>query len=444
MVGNGRFDVQGSDGTTGRCRGWRLATTAVVAVSALFLVAACSSGGGVPSAPKAKPTTPATPAAQVTITPANGSKQVDPGAGITVTAAHGKLTNITVQTKGTQVTGSYSQGGKVWHSDWTLGTSQKFLVTASAVTTAGKNITSTSSFATLTPQSTFQTQIFEGAGQTYGVGMPVKLTFSAPIKDKAAVERALELRSSKPVVGAWWWDGDQTLDFRPKDFWPANTAVAFVGHLDGVKGAPGMYGTADLTQSFNIGESLIAYVSTSHHYLTLVRNGRTLYKWPISTGQPGDDTPNGTFLTIDKGNPVEMKPADIKPGAPGYYDVKVNWSVRFTWSGDYIHSAPWSVGEQGSVNVSHGCVNLGPSYAPVYYNMEVPGDPVVVSGSPVYGAWDDGWTDWYLSWTKMLERTATGNAVQVGPDGSTFVSPASLETPSAAPVPPAASRAATP
>ena len=109
-----------------------------------------------------------------------------------------------------------------------------------------------------------------------------------------------------------------------------------------------------------------------------------------------------------------MRPADIKPGAPGYYDVQVYWSVRFTWSGDYIHSAPWSVGSQGNSNVSHGCVNLGPSYAPIYYNMEKPGDPVIVTGSPANGAWDDGWTDWFLSWPQVLSRSATHDAVVAG------------------------------
>jgi hypothetical protein len=191
-----------------------------------------------------------------------------------------------------------------------------------------------------------------------------------------------------------------------------------------------MYGVDDLSQSFKIGDSLIVHVSTSRHEMTVYKNGRHLYTWPISTGQPGDDTPNGTFLTIDKGNPVRMKPADIAPGAPGYYNVLVYWSVRFTWSGDYIHSAPWSVGSQGNTNVSHGCVNLGPSYAPIYYNMEVPGDPVLVSGSPANGAWDDGWTDWFLSWPQVLDRSATHDAVVAGPAGSSFVSPQSLLAPS--------------
>jgi lipoprotein-anchoring transpeptidase ErfK/SrfK len=421
--------VQGRDGTRQR-RPRRLTASvaAAVLVAALLLVSACSSGGGVLGI-GAKPKPP--PLAQLTITPATGSTNVKPGAGITVTAAHGKVTNVSVQTSGTQVTGTLGADGTVWHSNWTLGTNQHFAVTATAVNSTGKTTTATSTFHTLRPTSTFQTQIFEGSGQTYGVGMPIKLTFSQPITSKAAVERAMEVRTSTRVAGVWWWDGDQTLDFRPQQFWPAGTAVSFTGHMDGLEGAPGMYGVNDLTQSFKIGDSLIAEVSTSRHEMKVIKNGKRIYTWPISSGKPGDDTPNGTFLTIDKGNPVRMRPADIKPGAPGYYDVLVYWSVRFTWSGDYIHSAPWSVGNQGNSNVSHGCVNLGPSYAPIYYNMEKPGDPVIVTGSPAKGAWDDGWTDWFLSWPQVLSRSATHEAVVAGPGGSSFVSPQSLLAPAA-------------
>jgi lipoprotein-anchoring transpeptidase ErfK/SrfK len=438
-AGNGRFSVQGREGTRQRRPRWQpaRAAAAVPVAAALFLAAACSGGGVLGVGAKPKPTQ--SPLAQLTITPANGSKNVKPGEGITVTAAHGKVTNVSVQTSGTQVTGTLSADGTAWHSKWTLGTNQRFVVTATAVTTAGKTTTATSSFHTLRPGAIFQTQIFEGSGQVYGVGMPIKLTFSQPITNKAAVERAMEVRTSTRIVGVWWWDGDQTLDFRPQDYWPAGTKISFIGHLDGLEGAPGMYGVDDLSQSFSIGDSLIVRVSTSHHEMKVYKNGRHIYTWPISSGKPGDDTPNGTFLTIDKGNPVRMKPADISRGSPGYYDVLVYWSVRFTWSGDYIHSAPWSVGNQGNSNVSHGCVNLGPSHAPIYYNMEVPGDPVIVTGSPANGVWDDGWTDWFLSWPQVLSRSATHDAVVAGPTGSSFVSPQAL----LAPRPPASSVPAT-
>ena len=140
--------------------------------------------------------------------------------------------------------------------------------------------------------------------------------------------------------------------------------------------------------------------------------------WPISTGKPGDDTPNGTYLTIEKANPVEMK-------GPGY-DLMVPFSVRFTWSGDYMHDAYWSVGEQGFENVSHGCVNLAPADAETYYNLAVPGDPITIGGSPRGGTWDNGWTMWFLPWSQYLKGSALHEAVEAGPGGSTFVDPAML------------------
>jgi len=128
---------------------------------------------------------------------------------------------------------------------------------------SGEKISKTSTFRTLTPTQTFSTHIFEGYKETYGVGIPIMLTFSRPITNKAAVERSLELTTSKPVIGAWYWDGDQQLDFRPRDYWPAYTTVSFAGHLDGVEGAKGVYGTHNLTQTFEIGRSLIAVASTT-------------------------------------------------------------------------------------------------------------------------------------------------------------------------------------
>jgi lipoprotein-anchoring transpeptidase ErfK/SrfK len=248
--------------------------------------------------------------------------------------------------------------------------------------------------------------------------MPIILTFSAPVQDKAAVERSIELRTSKPVTGSWYWDGNQTLDFRPRDYWPAHTAVSFTGHFDGVESAPGVYGHHTLTQTFAIGDSVIAVASTKTHKTQVYVNGKLKYDWDISSGKPGDDTPDGSYLTIEKANPVRM----VGPG----YDLEVPWSVRFTFSGDYYHDAYWSVGQQGFENVSHGCVNLAPANAEAYYDLAVPGDPITISGSPRPGVRDNGWTEWFLSWPQYLKGSATGEAVVAGPSGSQFVSPSTL------------------
>jgi lipoprotein-anchoring transpeptidase ErfK/SrfK len=406
--------------STGRFTGRRarLATAAVPA--ALVLFAAACSGGSSPGQAKPRTTSskPAAAAAGLSISPANGTRSAAPDHGITVTARHGKIGHVSVTAAGDPVTGSLSNGGTVWHSDWALGVSRHYTVTATATNPAGQTVTATSSFTTLTPRQTFTTEIFEAANQTYGVGMPIKLLFSHPITNKAAVERALQITTSKPVTGAWDWQGDRTLDFRPQSYWPAGTKISFTGHLDGVQGAPGVYGFHTLTQSYRIGASVIVVASTVTHHMSLYYNGRRIHYWPISTGRPGDNTPDGTYLTIEKANPVDMK-------GPGY-NIEVPWSVRITWSGDYLHDAFWSVGEQGFTNVSHGCINMAPADAEEYYKMAVPGDPVTITGSPRAGTWLNGWTDWFLSWNQLITGSALHEAVKAGPDGSTFVSPAAL------------------
>ena len=400
-----------------------------VAVAALALLAAGCAGSAHNAAAHSgrhagrhRGRTTASATAAVTITPANGTRDADPSAGITVTATKGTLRTVSVRSRGGGVPGELSDGGKVWHSQWALNVSQDYTVTATASgSSAG---TATSSFRTLTPGSTFRTEIFEGYKQRYGVGMPVILTFSQPITDKAAVERSLQLTTSRPVVGAWYWDGNQTLDFRPRDYWPADTTVSFTGHLNGVQGAPGMYGTHTLTQTFDIGASLVAVGNTRTHRTQIYYNGKLRYNWPISSGRPGDATPDGSYLSIEKANPVRM----IGPG----YNLLVPWSVRFTFSGDYYHDAYWSVNEQGFQNVSHGCVNLSPADAKTYYKLAVPGDPITIVGSPKGGKWDNGWTEWFLTWRQYLHGSALHEAVMAGPDGSTFVSPASVPASTAA------------
>ncbi len=301
-------------------------------------------------------------------------------------------------------------------------------MTATAVGMNQKKITSSTTFQTLTPHRTFRASITatgtdqniasEIAARQYGVGIPVTVTFSRPITDKAAVERALQLRSSRPVVGAWYWQDDKTVIFRPRQYWPQDTTVTVDGNFDGVEGAPGVYGGQDVHQSLSIGPSLIVVASARTHVMTVYYKNRLFGRWPISTGRPGDDTPDGTYLTTFKNNPQRM----IGPG----YDLLVPWSVDFTYSGDFIHDAWWSVGVQGAANVSHGCVNTSPAHAETYYKMAEPGDPVTITGSPAAGTPGNGWTEWFVSWPQWLRGSATGDAVEAGPAGSSLVSPALL------------------
>lgn len=403
----------------------RILTSVALACTVGLVATACHSGSGGSGNGAAGQhggtSSPTSHSVQLTITPSSGSKGADPRKGITVTASHGTISSVKVTGAGLTgqraITGTLNGAKTTWHSNWTLPVDETLKVTATG-TGSGHTVTQTSTFSTLHPAQTLTTRIFEGYKKQYGVGMPILLTFSHPVKNRAAVEKALTITSSKPVVGAWYWDNSQTLSFRPRDYWPAHTTVSFVAHLDGVEASPGVYGDHTLTQQFSIGPSVIVVASTAKHHMELYRDGKLLRRWPISTGRPGDWTPNGTYLTIEKANPVLMK-------GPGYR-IEVPWSVRFTWSGDYLHDAYWSVGQQGFTNVSHGCVNMPPAAAKFYYKMAVPGNPVTIVGSPRGGTWDNGWTQWFLSWPELVKGSALHAAVEAGPGGSKFVSPSSL------------------
>jgi len=369
----------------------------------------------------------ATSLPKLTISPANGSRGILPGAAVVVSAKHGKLRDVTVATAAGAVRGHLAADG-TWRSAEPLATGTSYTVTATAIGVNRKKVTTSSEFRTLTPRQMFHATITalgtdrnvssQISGRQYGIGIPITVMFSRPIRDRAAVERAIQLRTSKPVIGAWYWQDDKTVIFRPRQYWPQYTTVTVDGDFAGVQAAPGVYGDRDVHLSFSIGPSLIVVASTRTHYMDVYYKDQLFGRWPISTGRPGDDTPDGTYLTTFKNNPQLMT-------GPGY-SLEVPWSVDITYSGSFIHDAYWSVGEQGLVNVSHGCINTSPAHAETYYKMAEPGDPATVTGSPRPGTPGNGWTEWFIPWSQWLRGSATGDAVAAGPTGSSFVRPASL------------------
>lgn len=369
----------------------------------------------------------AVPLPTLAISPANGSRGVLPGSAITVLAKHGKLRDVTVATAAGIVRGYLAADGR-WRSVEPLATGTNYTVTATAIGVNKKKVTTSSVFRTFTPHRMFRATITalgtdrnvssQIADRQYGVGIPITIMFSRPVRNRAAVEHAIQLRTSKPVVGAWNWQDDKTVIFRPRQYWPQYTTVTVDGNFDGVQAAPGVYGDRDVHLTFSIGPSLIVVASTRTHYMNVYYKDRLFGRWPISTGRPGDDTPDGTYLTTFKNNPQLMT-------GPGY-SLEVPWSVDVTFSGSFIHDAYWSVGVQGFANVSHGCINTSPAHAETYYKMEEPGDPATVTGSPRAGTPGNGWTEWFIPWPQWLRGSATGDAVVAGSAGSSFVSPASL------------------
>ncbi len=371
-----------------------------------------SRGGG------SDPEATATPEpARVSIRPARGRTVTKLERGITIRARNGTLAEVTVRSGGEPVEGTLNADRTVWRTKWALGVSRRYNVSAVAKNASGDAVEAKRRFRTVTPEQTFAPRTIMTDGATYGVGMPLIFYFDDPDVDRKAVERSLEVRTSKRTVGSWYWSETcgivpLCLYFRPKTYWKPHTRVRYTAHVNGVEMKPGVYGAQDLSGSIRIGRSLKVVASTGKHVMRVYKGGKLDATWPISTGKPGDDTPNGTYLSIEKHNPERMVGDD--------YDMLVPFSVRISWSGIYLHSASWSVGSQGSSNVSHGCINMSPENAAAYYDMSIPGDPVTVRGSSRPGTFDNGWTMWFKTWKKWKQGSALGKVVHAGPHGSTF------------------------
>ena len=209
--------------------------------------------------------------------------------------------------------------------------------------------------------------VLPATGSTVGVGHPIIVTFTGPVANRVNVERSIKVVSPKNVTGQFEWLSDDTVQFTPDTFWPAHSQVkASVGNTP---------------LDFNVGTSVVGVASISNHTFTVSIDGAVARKMPASMGKPKHPTPIGTFSVLGKENPVIMdsRTIGIPLDDPEGYKLTVNYAVRITWGGVYVHSAPWSVAQQGVSNVSHGCINLSPDNAAWYYNQVGIGDPVTVN-----------------------------------------------------------------
>ena len=118
-----------------------------------------------------------------------------------------------------------------------------------------------------------------------------------------------------------------------------------------------------------------------------------------------------------------MDNLDDESAAENYAIQAVPWVMYFD-HGYGLHGTFWH--RQFGSKHSHGCVNLSPEHAQWWYERSDPGDPITVTGSPVAGTWDDGYTEGFLTWKQLLRGSATHEAVEAGPTGSTFINPDTL------------------
>lgn len=391
-------------------------TLIVVAAAVALAVTGCTSpGGGTQGGPdqgEQSGRSQRSPAATLTITPANGAKKVAPDTGIAVKATGGEVTKVTVaDAKGRTVKGAIGSDG-TWRPEWPLRPSTTYTVKAQATGAGGLQVNGTSTFTTLKPKRVLESGMAPLDGEKAGVGMPVQLLLSRPITSRearAAIERSLVVRMSEPVEGAWSWVSDREVQFRPREYWPVGERVTVVAHLAGPRAGPGVWGTKDRSLTFTVGPEHITKVSAKIHKAVVRENGKVVKTIPVSLGRPGDDSYSGVMIAQEKAADIVMDSATI--GEPGEYRIKTKWNVRMTYSGTFFHAAPWSTGAQGNSNVSHGCVNASPADARWFYDFTQRGDIIEVTGTSRKLRFGNGPTPWAKSWEDWLAGGALGKPV---------------------------------
>ena len=367
------------------------------------------SGGSKSAADDAAP-------AQVSLAVADGSTDVSPMVPLEIAVTDGDLGDVkVVDADGAEVTGTVADvaeldGTSVWTPDGQLAYGTSYTLTASAANADDKEATASSTFTTVSPAAVSTPSIGPLDGTTVGVGMPIRVYFDDPVADKAAVESHLVVTSSTPTDGVWNWLSDSEVHFRPSQYWPANTEITLDANLYGVDFGKGIWGEKNRSVSFTIGAKHVSVADAGTYTLTVYDGDQVVQTYPMSAGSGDNPTRNGAHVVTDSYRNITMDSSTfgLAVDAPGGYRSDVEYAVRMSNNGEFVHGAPWSVDQQGNSNVSHGCINLSTERAAWFFHFSRPGDVVEVQNSigPTLSAADGDIYDWAVPWDQWQAGSA--------------------------------------
>jgi lipoprotein-anchoring transpeptidase ErfK/SrfK len=384
----------------------------MIAAGALVFLAGCQgsdSGGSKSAADDAAP-------AQVSLAVADGSTDVSPMVPLEIAVTDGDLGDVkVVDADGAEVAGTVADvaelaGTSVWTPDGQLAYGTSYTLTASAANADDKEATASSTFTTVSPAAVSTPSIGPLDGTTVGVGMPIRVYFDDPVADKAAVESHLVVTSSTPTDGVWNWLSDSEVHFRPSQYWPANTEITLDANLYGVDFGEGIWGEKNRSVSFTIGAKHVSVADAGTYTLTVYDGDQVVQTYPMSAGSGDNPTRNGAHVVTDSYRNITMDSSTfgLAVDAPGGYRSDVEYAVRMSNNGEFVHGAPWSVDQQGNSNVSHGCINLSTERAAWFFHFSRPGDVVEVQNSigPTLSAADGDIYDWAIPWDQWQAGSA--------------------------------------
>ncbi|KAB1945481.1 L,D-transpeptidase family protein [Micromonospora sp. ALFpr18c] len=418
-----------------RPRGRRRVLAAGLLAVALAVTSACTDGnGGKPSSWQGGGESPPPKAAATISEPAADAKDVPASTGITFTTKDAEETSVELKdAAGKAVEGTLAKDGKTWLPAGALAYGTSYTATVTATGDDGRPATATSTFTTMAkPAKQIRVSSFLGDEQVVGVGMPliVKFDRDVPQDYRDDVQRRMTVTSTPAQEGIWHWVSPTEVRYRPKEFWKANSTVRYRVQTGGLPMGNGYYGRADLAVDIKIGPSLIMTVDNKTKRMTVTRDGKAIKTIPVSLGKKSTPSSSGTMVVIEKLRKTVFD-TYAEMGPEEGYRTKIDFAQRLTWGGEFIHAAPWSDGQQGSVNTSHGCVNVSMANGEWLFNNTQVGDPIMVKGTERKLQNGNGWTDWNMSWDEYVKGSALPYEPPADPDASP--TPDGADTPSPTP-----------
>jgi lipoprotein-anchoring transpeptidase ErfK/SrfK len=396
-----------------RTRGYRSWLVAVALLPAIVLgMSACATESAPP--PVQTIADKGTPFAdllvpKLTASVTDGAVGVTVDQPVTVTAEDGVLGAVTMTNQdGTTVAGQLSRDGLTWATTEPLGYNKRYTLSAQSLGLGGVT-TRRMTFETHSPENLTMPYVLPNDGETVGIGQPVAVRFDENIPNRVAAERAIKVTANPPVEGAFYWLSNREVRWRPAQYWKPGTTVDVAVNTYGVDLGDGLFGQENVTTHFTIGDEVIVTADDNTKTLTVRVNGEVVKTMPISMGKNSTPTNNGTYIIGDRLSHMVMDSSTygVPSNAPNGYRTEVDFATQMSYSGIYVHAAPWSVGSQGYSNVSHGCLNVSTGNAQWFYNNTKRGDIVEVVntvGSILPGT--DGLGDWNIPW----DQWRAGNA----------------------------------
>jgi lipoprotein-anchoring transpeptidase ErfK/SrfK len=391
----------------------RGALAAALLAGILALTSACTGSNDSPSwQGNHQPGQAAEPAAKAAATitsPAANAKNVPASADIVFDTKDAVKTSITLKdAAGEEIAGDLPDGGKSWLPAAALAYATNYTATVTVIGDDNKTASATRTFTTMAqPANTVAVSSFLGDKAVVGVGMPMIVKFGRAIPEdkRADVQKRMTVTTTPVQDGIWRWISPTEVHYRPKTFWRSGTKISYKLQTGGLPMGDGWYGRNDLTVDLSVGPSLIMTVDNRTKKMTVTKNGKVIKTILVSLGKASTPSSSGTMLVIEKKRHTVFDTlAELGPQEG--YRTDIDYAQRITWGGEFIHAAPWSEGQQGRVNVSHGCVNVSMKDGAWLFSQTRIGDPVTVKGTERRLQNGNGWTDWNMSFDEYAKGSA--------------------------------------